>query len=43
MNLSAGKTLMDLENMLVAAQEEGEGSGMDWELGVNGCNLLPLQ
>ena len=26
---------MDMDNRLVVAQEEGEGSGMDWEFGVN--------
>ena len=24
-------------------QEGGGGSGMDWEFGVNGCTLLPLE
>ena len=46
MNLSTEKKLMDLENRLVVAKGEGEGvggSGMDWELGVNRCKLLPLE
>ena len=28
----------DIENRLVVAKGEGRGSGMDWELGVNGAN-----
>ena len=40
MNLSTEMKIMDLENRLVVAKEVG--SGMDWELGVNGCKLLPL-
>ena len=43
MNLSTEKKIMDLENRLVVAKEEGEGVGMDWELGVNRCRLLPLE
>ena len=27
----------------MVAKEEGEGSGKDWELGVNRCRLLPLE
>ena len=42
-NLSTEKRIMDLENRLVVAKEEGEGSGKDWELGVNRCTLLPLE
>ena len=42
MNLSTEKKIMDLENRLVVAKG-GEGSGMDWELGVNRCRLLPLE
>ena len=37
---------MDLEDRLVVAKGEGEvgeGSGMDWESGVNRCKLLPLE
>ena len=41
MNLSTEKKLMDLENRLVVAK--GEGERMGWELGVNGCRLLPLE
>ena len=41
MNLSTEKKIMDLENRLVVAK--GRGSGMDWELGVNRCRLLPLE
>jgi len=39
MNISTEKKIMDLENRLGG---EG-GSGMDWELGVNGCKLLLLE
>ena len=39
MNLFTEKKIMDLENRLGG----GGGSGMDWELGVNGCKLLPLE
>ena len=35
MKLSTGKKLMDLENRLVVAKGEGQGSGMDCESGVN--------
>ena len=42
MKLSTEKKIMDLENRLVVAWGRG-GSGMDWELGVNGCKLLPLE
>ena len=41
MNLSTEKKIMDLENRLVVAK--GQGSGMDGELGVNRCRLLPLE
>ena len=41
MNFSTEKKLMDLENRLVVAK--GEGSGMDWEFGVNRCKLLCLE
>ena len=43
MNLSTEKKIMDLENRLVVAKGEGEGVGMDWELRVNRCRLLPLE
>ena len=43
MNLSTEKKIIDLENRLVVAWREGEGSGMYWELGVNGCKLLLLE
>ena len=43
MNLSTEKKIMDLENSLVAAWGGERGSRMDWELGVNGCKLLPLE
>ena len=43
MNLSTEKKIMDLENRLVVARRRGRGSGVDWELGVNGCKLLPLE
>ena len=42
MNLSTEKKIMDMENILVVAKEEGEGVG-GWELGVNRCKLLPLK
>jgi len=41
MNLSTEKKIMDLENGLVVAK--GGRGGMDWELGVNRCRLLPLE
>ena len=37
MNLSTENKIMDLENR---GEEEGV---VDWELGVNGCKLLPLE
>ena len=42
MNISTEKEIMSLENRLVIAkgEREGEGVGMDWELGVNRCRLL---
>ena len=43
MNLSKEKKIMDLENRLMVAKREGEGSGMDWEFGINRCKLLPLE
>ena len=43
MNLSTENKIMDLENRLVVAKGEGKGGGMDWELGVNRCRLLPLE
>ena len=43
MKLSTGKKIMDLENILVVALEGGGGSGMDWEVGVNGYKLLLLE
>ena len=47
MNLSAEKKIIDLENKLVVAkgegEEEGQGIGMYWELGVNRSRLLPLE
>ena len=39
-NLSTEKKIMDLENRPAVAKG---GSGVDWELGVNGCKLLPLE
>ena len=32
-----------MENRLVVAKGEGEGSGMDWEFGVSRCKLLHLE
>jgi len=44
MNLSTEKKLMDLENRLVVAKGQGVGwSGMEWECGVNRCNLFHLE
>ena len=43
MNLSTEKKIMDLENRLVVAKGWGGGHGVDWELGVNRCRLLPLE
>ena len=43
MNRSTEKKLMDLENRLVGCQGGGGGKGMDWELGVDRCRLLPLE
>ena len=42
MNLSTEKKIMGLKNRLVVAKGEGKG-WVDWELGVNGCKLLPLE
>ena len=42
MNFSTEKKIIDLENRLVVAKGGGGGSGIDWELGVNRCRLLPL-
>jgi len=43
MNLPTEKKLMDMENRLVVTKGDGGGSGMDRELGVNRCKLLPLE
>ena len=43
MNLSTEKKIMDLENRLVVAKRGEGGNGVDWELGVNICKLLPLE
>ena len=43
MNLSTEKKIMDLENRLVVVRGGGGGIGMEWELGVNRCKLLPLE
>ena len=43
MNLSTEKKILDLKNRLVVAKGGGGGSGMDGELGVNRCRLLPLE
>ena len=43
MNLSTEKKLMDMENRLVVAKEEGEGVGwMDWEFGLVDANYCIL-
>ena len=41
MNLSAEKKIMNLENRLVIAKRKV--NGMDWELGVNRCIVMPLE
>ena len=43
MKLSTEMKIMDMENRLVIAKGEGEGVGLDWELVVNRCRLLPLK
>jgi len=43
MNLSTEKKIMDLENRPVVARGGRRGIGMDWELEVNRCRLLPLE
>ena len=43
MNLSTEKKIMDSENRLVVAKEEGEGVGWDWQSGVSRCKLLPVE
>ena len=43
MNISTERKIMDLENRLGVARGEGGGSGMNGELGVNRCRLLPLE
>ena len=40
MNLSTEHRLTDMENRLVVAKGEGEGSGMGWEFGISRCKLL---
>ena len=43
MNLSTEEKIMDLEKRLILAKAEGEGVGMNWEVGVNRCKVLPLE
>ena len=43
MELSTEKRIMDMENRLIGCLGGGGGSGMDWELVVNGCKLSPLE
>ena len=44
MNLSTEKKIMDMENRLWFPRGRGgEGSGMDWEFGLNRFRLLPLE
>ena len=43
MNLYTEKKIMDLENSLVVAKEEGEGVGLLGSLRVNRYKLLPLE
>ena len=40
---STEKKIVDMENRLVVVKREGGRSWMDWEFGVNGCKLLPLE
>ena len=42
MNLSTKNKIMDMENRLVVAKEEGR-EWVDWEFGVNRCKLLLLE
>ena len=38
------ENLMDVENRLMVSKgEEGRGSEMDWEFGVNRCKLLHVE
>ena len=37
------KETQGLGEQTCSCQEGGGGSGMDWESGVNRCNLLPLE
>ena len=32
-----------IENRLMVVKEEGVGRGMDWECGINRCNLLHIE
>ena len=43
MNLSTETKITDLENRLVVAQGGVGGSGVDWELGFNGCKVLLME
>ena len=42
MNVSTEKKIIDLENRLAVVKGEGEGVGVNEELGVNRCRMLPL-
>ena len=42
MSLSTEKKHMDLENKLVVARGVGV-SGIDWEIAINRCKILPLE
>jgi len=42
MKLATEKKIMDLENRLAVAKEDGK-EWMDWECGVNRCKLLSLE
>ena len=43
MNLSTDKKIMDMDNRLVVAKGEEEGSGMDRDLGASVYKLLHLE
>ena len=43
MNLSTKHRLMDIENRLVVAKEEGVGEGMKWETGVSRYKFLYVE
>ena len=40
--LQTRNRLTDMEDRLVIAKGEGKGGGVDWEFGMNRCQLLHL-